>query len=325
MILCITHSRDGYPVDLVATHLARFGQQLVRFNSDEFPLSVGMSGEINQACQEANTDLTIDGLDFNAREIKAVWHRKNALANLSQSLKGDTLQQAVRESEAIKQGLLHSLNSLFWLDPPAQQKQAENKWLQLQLAQSVGLTVPDTLFTNQPERVRHFYQRCQGQVVVKMHTPLATTMGRPGEFVYTSRLEEAHLNGLDSLKFSPMIFQRQIEKMQEIRAVYVDGALMCASILGRVKSGEELVDWRKADPQLSYWQSAQLPSPVHHAVHLLMQKLNLKFGAIDFIVDQDQTPYFLEVNPAGEWGMLEHDLGLPISHHIATTLIKYAR
>ncbi|HAT8492261.1 TPA: hypothetical protein RQK84_003271 [Vibrio vulnificus] len=325
MILCITHSQDSYPVDWVAAHLEHLGHALLRFNSDQFPLSAGLSGEINQATHQAMTDLTIEGADVSAKAISAVWHRKNALADLTACLHGDTLQQAVRESEAIKQGLLHSLDSLFWLDPPAKQKQAENKWLQLQLAQNVGLTVPDTLFTNQPERVRQFFQRCQGQVVVKMHTPLMSSMGKPGQFVYTSRLEKAHLDSLDSLKFSPMIFQRQIEKAQEIRAVYVDGTLMCASILGRVQSGEALVDWRKADPQLSSWQPAQLPPDVHQAVHRLMQKLQLKFGAIDFIVDHEQTPYFLEVNPAGEWGMLEQALGLPISRHIAETLVKYAR
>jgi hypothetical protein len=33
---------------------------------------------------------------------------------------------------------------------------------------------------------------------------------------------------------------------------------------------------------------------------------------------------FLEVNPHGEWGMLQRDLGLPIGEAIAAALIRLA-
>ena len=49
--------------------------------------------------------------------------------------------------------------------------------------------------------------------------------------------------------------------------------------------------------------------------------LGLVFGAVDLIRTPDGEHVFLEVNPAGEWGMLERDLGLPIADALAEALL----
>jgi glutathione synthase/RimK-type ligase-like ATP-grasp enzyme len=51
-----------------------------------------------------------------------------------------------------------------------------------------------------------------------------------------------------------------------------------------------------------------------------MQALGLSFGAVDFIRTPEGEHVFLEVNPSGEWGMLQRDLGLPIAEAIADIL-----
>jgi glutathione synthase/RimK-type ligase-like ATP-grasp enzyme len=52
-----------------------------------------------------------------------------------------------------------------------------------------------------------------------------------------------------------------------------------------------------------------------------MVNLRLNFGAFDFILTPSGEYVFLEVNPVGEWGMLERDLDLPISTAIADFLV----
>jgi glutathione synthase/RimK-type ligase-like ATP-grasp enzyme len=52
-----------------------------------------------------------------------------------------------------------------------------------------------------------------------------------------------------------------------------------------------------------------------------MAELGLVYGAIDLILTPDGEYVFLEVNPSGEWGMLERDLNYPISDAIAHALI----
>jgi len=53
-----------------------------------------------------------------------------------------------------------------------------------------------------------------------------------------------------------------------------------------------------------------------------MLDLGLVFGAVDLICTPAGEYVFLEVNPGGEWGMLERDLGLPISEAIAAALLE---
>jgi glutathione synthase/RimK-type ligase-like ATP-grasp enzyme len=53
-----------------------------------------------------------------------------------------------------------------------------------------------------------------------------------------------------------------------------------------------------------------------------MSELGLVFGAVDFICTPAGEYVFLEVNPGGEWGMLERDLRLPISEAIAAALVE---
>lgn len=53
-----------------------------------------------------------------------------------------------------------------------------------------------------------------------------------------------------------------------------------------------------------------------------MSSLQLRQGAIDMIVTPTGEHVFLEVNPTGEWGMLEAELELPISTALADALLR---
>lgn len=50
-----------------------------------------------------------------------------------------------------------------------------------------------------------------------------------------------------------------------------------------------------------------------------MDSLNLFFGALDFVVT-DEGHHFIEINPNGQWGWIEHQTRQPISRALATAL-----
>jgi glutathione synthase/RimK-type ligase-like ATP-grasp enzyme len=81
-------------------------------------------------------------------------------------------------------------------------------------------------------------------------------------------------------------------------------------------------DWRRVAPEDCRWQKAQLPAEVASGLKALMSELGLVFGAVDLICTPSDEYVFLEVNPGGEWGMLERDLDLPISEAIAEALLE---
>ncbi|MCY0725966.1 hypothetical protein OVW19_29935, partial [Klebsiella pneumoniae] len=65
----------------------------------------------------------------------------------------------------------------------------------------------------------------------------------------------------------------------------------------------------------------ELPEDVAARLRALLGRLGLRQGAVDLIRTPQGRHVFLEINPVGEWGMLERDLGLPIADAIAEELL----
>jgi hypothetical protein len=64
-----------------------------------------------------------------------------------------------------------------------------------------------------------------------------------------------------------------------------------------------------------------VPPRIARTAVALVRRLGLVTGACDFVIDAAGTWWFLEVNPAGEWGWLTRDLSLPIADAIARALV----
>jgi glutathione synthase/RimK-type ligase-like ATP-grasp enzyme len=213
-------------------------------------------------------------------------------------------------------GFLDGLDSCRWIDPFDRVEAGENKLRQLRIAESVGISIPHTLVTNDPLQARNFYQQLKGRMVEKLLRPLSISMEKPSFFVYTSEVKEEDLIDAESLRYSPMVFQENIPKERELRIIFVDGEFFVGAL------DVDETDWRNAQTDISPWQKDKLPAEVAIRLIALMTRLGLTFGAIDMIRTPEGKHVFLEVNPTGEWGMLERDLSYPISEAIAKAAIK---
>src|SRR5262249_20344958 len=253
-------------------------------------------------------------------EVRAVWNRRIWPAALDNNLDPRFRDACRRESAAALQGFLDGLGDRTWIDAPLRVQVAGSKLRQLQLARHCGMLIPRTLVSNDAQRVRRFSKEVNGRMVAKMLTPLSTTMERAEAFVYTSRIDADALGDLAALRHSPMVFQEEIQKQSELRAACVDGRLFVGAVdaSGSVRGR---TDWRLATPEECRWRRASLPEPLRDRISEMMRELELRFGVFDFIQTPTGDHVFLELNPVGEWGMLERDLGLPISDAIAAALL----
>ena len=319
IVLLLTHSDDFFTIDRVAEALWQRGAYPFRLDTDLFPSEVQLSATFTQQglshrIQYAHQSIAVD-------DIHSVWMRKIRIPKLSADLDNRFRDGCIRESYAALEGFLDSLADVPWLDPLAHISAAENKLRQLRVAREVGLCIPPTLVTNNPKEAREFFHALQGNVVAKMLTPLSQGMAGTSFFVYTSLVTEADLLEAESLHHSPMVFQAAIPKQRELRVVYVDGQCFVGA-LEAAHYAEETMDWRCAQSRTMAWLEDELPSDVVQAVRALMTRLGLAFGAIDLIRTPEGAHVFLEVNPCGEWGMLERDLDYPISSAIADVLLS---
>jgi glutathione synthase/RimK-type ligase-like ATP-grasp enzyme len=232
-------------------------------------------------------------------------------------------ETCVAASERTIVGLLESLQ-VFQLDPYGNQARADNKPHQLRIAQRLGLDIPETIISNDPEAARAFARRC-GSVVTKMLVQPAIT-GRATDdgasVVFTTEMTAADLEHLDGLDLCPMIFQERIENQLDVRVTIVGNKVFSAA-LDATARGEGGPDWRRqgyALDRVPVWTPYQLPRVIADLLLLLLDHYGLNYGAVDLIVSPDGRHVFLELNAPGSFAFLGASHAEQIAAAIAEVL-----
>ena len=321
MILCITHTEDYYNIDLVARALEARGEKLVRFNSDQFSYQHPFHYRMDNA--GSSCYISQDGKTIHPDDITAVWNRKLWAINYPGELDEAYRSIYLQEYDTMRHIFFDMLEDRPWFNPMhVERAVSNNKMRQQELARKNGLTVPATILTNDAQEVRNFFDRCcNGQMIVKMHGVLSVSMSGNTPMFPTSRFTEANLPDLDSLQYCPMIFQEYIPKMYELRIAYVDGAFFA----GKLATDDTITDWRSYNYGQLQWAPYELPADIAAKLDQTMKDLGVLLGAIDVIRNPEGDYVFLEVNPSGEWGMLQKFLNYPIAETLAQKLIEKTR
>lgn len=315
-ILIVTRSKDNKAPLLVSQALEERGERVYRFDTDLFPT------QLQLALDEAGGGRLVGPAGvLELSDVTAVWYRRNDTGGLiPKDMEPQLRYPSVEESRRVVFGLMAALG-VFTLDRLDRVRWAENKPLQLKLARSLGLEVPRTLMTNDPEAVRTFAASCPEGVVTKMMTAFSVHDEEQREHVvFTTKLGTSELEDLEGLDLCPMTFQELVPKALELRVTVVGERVMAASIDSQALLGSRH-DWRREGlALLDAWKPYELPEPVRARTLKLMDALGLNYGALDFIVTPEGRHVFLEVNPAGEFMWLTRNPGLPIHEALADVL-----
>lgn len=190
---------------------------------------------------------------------------------------------------------------------------AEHKPVQLITARQLGFPVPATLITNRVDDARAFAAE-HGPIVYK---PLRATpyTGQDGRLttIWTARVDPAELDV--TVNHAAHLFQTLVDKVADLRVTVVGKRVFC------VRVDSDLLDWRQDYDRLSYSLVDPPPGLADRCLAYL-ERFGLRFGAFDFALGRDGTPFFLECNPNGQWGWLEDATGAPIAATIADLLLE---
>lgn len=321
MILLLTHSGDHFTIDRVCQHLAELECDFFRVNTDLMPVIYPLSAEFNEAHPgRLSLYLEENVVDFSPERVQAVWARRLWPARFPEECPAELVHQCHPAASSMVMESLGLLHDAYWINPLFEGERAESKLLQLSIANRLGLPVPETLVTNHPEKIKDFFHKHDGQIVTKLLVPQVQSMEAHPAFSYTCRIDEAHLDHLEQVRGMPQIFQPFVRKSREYRVVVLGDRFFAGSLQIPV-IGPLSVDWRQAteDGELE-WEEAELPTDLQEKALQMLEELGLVFGVFDFAETPDGEFVFFEVNQAGEWGMLEHHLDLPISRAIAEEL-----
>jgi glutathione synthase/RimK-type ligase-like ATP-grasp enzyme len=257
-------------------------------------------------------------------DIAAVWQNVVVGTDLPAMALG-VRETCVAAAELALVGLLDSLR-VFQLDPHANQVRAGNKPRQLRIAQQLGLDIPDTIVTHDPEAVRAFARR-SGPLITKMLVQPAATGPEIADapVVFTTAMTDADLEQLDGLDLCPMIFQQQIENQLDVRVTIVGKRVFAAAIDAPARGAD--LDWRRdsyARDRAPVWSPHELPRGLTDRLLRLLDHFGLNFGAVDLIVRPDGSHVFLELNPSGSFTFLGEPHARSIAAAIAEVLVDPA-
>jgi len=311
LILIVTNERD-LTTDYVVLELQRRGCSYVRLNTENIAsarVALGFTSRDDWSIALADRAVRGD-------EVTAAYFRRPGSPSVDAGVE-DPGERAYCEAEwgALLKSLYMRIGER-WLNAPSNIMLAEDKPRQLLLARSLGFTVPEAIVTNDMRAADQFLSGPQS-----IAKPLREALldGEPERVIFTSRVARASLRDARTFGAAPMILQREIAKHADVRVTVVGDRVFAAAIYSQ-GSPETEVDWRRGGSGDLPYQVITLPDPLSALCVQLVKSLDLRFGAIDLVWDEDGVFWFLEVNPNGQWAWIETRTGHPITAAIVDAL-----
>lgn len=304
MILIITHKED-FTADFIIDKLNQRSISYYRFNCEDINIESYSLQLENDFDFELNQNLSFD----------SVWFRRTKLPQIEIADQNERLY-LLNDYDCLFDNIFNLINSKKWLSHPNFVYEAENKVLQLKIAKSIGLIIPDTIVTNNHDRLKKFIEKHNQDIIIKpIRQGRIDSVGNL-KSIYTNKIDPYTINHISDFDLTPAICQEYIDKEYELRVTVVGEKLFVAKIDSQ-KLDSTAVDWRK---EKMPFEDYVLPADVADKCIAIVKRLNLSFGAIDLIKRKNGDYVFLEINPNGQWAWLEIELGLKISDEIINFL-----
>ena len=298
-------------------------QNELRLINEEFILIDSLTINDMLCVENNNTEffstLQIYGKTLDMNMIKSVWN-SNALRIINDENIVEKSKEFVDKEWT--EGIMSMWNTIngTWANHPLAISSIGNRVKQLQIASKLGFTIPETVVTNSPKKMEEFFYKCNNEMICKT---LASSQGLPsGKMIFSHKISKQDLDLNSDLKYSPVMFQKYINKKTEFRITIIGNKIHSAEIYSQ-KSDKTKYDWRNYDDfsKTPYIES-KLPDEISEKLLKIMKQFNLNFGACDMIRTPDDEFVFLEINPNGRWWWIQELTQMKIAKSIAKFLAR---
>lgn len=234
------------------------------------------------------------------------WRRLNGPTIIADNVSAEARHLVERDCRASLLGLLATEFVGRYVSDPEATRAAENKLVQLRAAQRAGCSLPDTLVSSDPQRVRDFCEAHGWAVIVKTvsgagpRQPLMTGLLRP-ELVQDA-----------AVRLTPAIYQEYVPGDRHLR-VNVFGREVYAALLTTTR-----LDWRY--PLDAVAEPYVIDATTREQLFAVLDELGLRMGVFDLKLTPNGQVVWLEVNPQGQFLWLEGLCGMPLCDAFADFL-----
>ena len=304
-VLILTEPRDFHSY-AVAEALRLQGVEVALWHGTDFPsrqkASAWLGGE-GFGLEVSGPEIGLRA-DLRAAAFDTVWNRRPSNPVLPEDLHPADRVPAGRDCQHFVWALWHLIAPhAFWVNPLSPIPTAILKPYQLRLACELGLEIPRTLCSNDPDRIVEFLRAHPGETVYKSFHAGSWKTKDGVAMLFTKTVTEEDLPADEMLQAAPGIFQVRIPKDHELRVTFFGERPVAARLASQSSPGGR-DDWRRAFSDLEV-EPAHFPEELARKCRSLMESLGLVFACFDFIVTPDGRYVFLEVNPMGQFLFLE--------------------
>ncbi len=346
MAVLVFSSTYDPSTDDVLARLTHKGVPWLRLNMNDFAATGSCSLDTSNRLTFCSYGDVLE-----AEEVSAIWFRRYSRdVDMSHGLNPAETFFVRRELDHFWRSVFARLESRTWINPHTATSLTKPE--QIRIARAAGFRVPNTIVSNSPAHVREFlelnndqcivkpishgfvidYLRCQiGPKAALTNAELTNVASHDvktniePKICFTELIKSEEVNDA-SIIACPAIYQERIYKSAELRITIVGSQIFPVVIhtqTGLDPDSATAVDWRRNITITDRAHEAvKLPDNINEKLLSVMNDLGLVFACIDAIVTPEGEYVFLEANPCGQWGWVEHLTKLPITDAVTSFLAK---
>ena len=244
------------------------------------------------------------GKQINLEDINSVYWRTLNSVSIPTVLDAEQSDIAWRDAKSMVRSLFQACPA-HWVNPWQAYQFHQEKPLQLKLAKQLGVTIPATLVSNDPQQITEF-ARAYDKVIFK-----PVYGGSHARYVTEEHLEPERLNAV--LKVSPVTLQEYIAGTN-IRSYVIGDDVYSAEI----RTGA--VDFR--DDTQAELIPIETPEVVKQQCKAIASAFQLEWTGIDWRRKTTGEYVFLEANPSPMFIYFEQQTGFPITQKLVELLMS---
>lgn len=313
MTVLIVAPEDDEHAVAVAAEIAGSGGRAEVLDLARFPERATLCLQLDCCGDDGSACVTVDGRSLDLDEVSAVWWRRAHYPTVADGMRRPTHRAFAANETYEALGGLWARMDARWVNEPSADDRGHRKGYQLSVARRLGIPIPRTLMTNDPDRARQFVDSLGYREVV--YKSFSATKE---EWRETRLLKPEEMTMLEHVRHAPVIFQQYVPAEYDLRVTVVGDRLFPAAIHSQQTAYP--VDSR-IDIANARIQQTEIPDEVRSWLLDLTRTLGLVYAAADLRLTPDGEYVFLEVNPSGQFLYIEAATGLPISAAMARLLL----
>lgn len=302
--------------NVLGIYLLKNDINYIRINQEDF--SNNFKTVLSISDKDSSSKFQISGDEFSDDNVPLIFHREFNLQNHLFSTNGFVNKFISEEWNNFLITLNRKL-SCPWINSLESSNISADRFRVFQLAVQFGFKIPDTIITNDGEEVKKFYIKHNKQLVVKVVSHHNINSVGKTYSIYTHHFTDEDLQLLESLRFSPCIFQKRINHNKEVR-VTITRSEIFATELDLTDKYAPVTDIHRLGVDYIKKKAISLSNEYEKKCINLISSLGLDYGTIDLLVGLDNQYYFLEVNSSGDWYWIEKETAQPITQSIINTI-----